>query len=236
MRIVFVGTTSSIHFLIKQKEHFLINHLPPCPSKPVKASFVFGTQFKIFWMKYPGLWLSHWLHSEKYERHRQNSPSAISGSIWMLWRDENTFCTQRKYKLWLIQQFVVTVAGFWRITAGCKLWTLFCVSCGTWFYLNKNSVSVWRSWHRTAFAVCQWIFSKIQLRWRGGDKLMFNLLFYPHSLPFIASFVHFLFSLFYFLFSILFYFYFLSLSSYTHTAIPNIGVSTTFTHLNDQKW
>ncbi len=29
----------------------VINHLPPCRSKPVKASFVFRTQFKIFWMK-----------------------------------------------------------------------------------------------------------------------------------------------------------------------------------------
>ncbi len=34
-----------------QKENFVINHLTPCRSKPVKASFVFGTQFKIFWMK-----------------------------------------------------------------------------------------------------------------------------------------------------------------------------------------
>ncbi len=28
-----------------------LNHLPSCRSKPVKASFIFGTQFKIFWMK-----------------------------------------------------------------------------------------------------------------------------------------------------------------------------------------
>uniref|UniRef100_A0A8C2GK37 Protein NDRG2 n=1 Tax=Cyprinus carpio TaxID=7962 RepID=A0A8C2GK37_CYPCA len=32
-------------------ENFVINHLPPCRSKPVKAQFIFGTQFKIFWMK-----------------------------------------------------------------------------------------------------------------------------------------------------------------------------------------
>ncbi len=32
----------------------------------------------------------------KDERHRQNSPSAISGSIWMLWSDENIFSTQGK--------------------------------------------------------------------------------------------------------------------------------------------
>ncbi len=34
-----------------QNEHFVINHLmgiPPCLSKPVKALFIFGTQFKIF--------------------------------------------------------------------------------------------------------------------------------------------------------------------------------------------
>ncbi len=34
-----------------QNENFVINHLPSCRSKPVKALFVFGTQFKIFWMK-----------------------------------------------------------------------------------------------------------------------------------------------------------------------------------------
>ncbi len=34
-----------------QNENYVINHLPPCRSKPVKALFVFGTQFKIFWMK-----------------------------------------------------------------------------------------------------------------------------------------------------------------------------------------
>ncbi len=34
-----------------QNDNVVINHLPPCRSKPVKALFVFGTQFKIFWMK-----------------------------------------------------------------------------------------------------------------------------------------------------------------------------------------
>ncbi len=50
-----------------------------------------------------GLWLSHWLPSdshcqgtEKYEKHCQNSPSAISGSIWILGCGEKNFCTQRK--------------------------------------------------------------------------------------------------------------------------------------------
>ncbi len=32
---------------------------------------------------------------EKYEKHRQGSPSAGSGSIWILWSDENIFWTQR---------------------------------------------------------------------------------------------------------------------------------------------
>ncbi len=34
-----------------QNDYFVIFHLPPCCSKPVKALFVFGTQFRIFWMK-----------------------------------------------------------------------------------------------------------------------------------------------------------------------------------------
>ncbi len=34
--------------LLHQNENFVINHLPSCRSKPVKALFVFGTQFKIF--------------------------------------------------------------------------------------------------------------------------------------------------------------------------------------------
>ncbi len=34
-----------------QRFLYTVHHLPPCRSKPVKASFVFGTQFKIFWMK-----------------------------------------------------------------------------------------------------------------------------------------------------------------------------------------
>ncbi len=49
------------------------------------------------------LWLSHWLLSklhcqgpEKYEKYRQDTPSAISGSIVTLWSDENTFCMEKK--------------------------------------------------------------------------------------------------------------------------------------------
>ncbi len=34
-------------------------------------------------------------------------------------------------------------------------------------------LSVWRSWHRTAYSVCvQWILSKMALRWCGGDALL----------------------------------------------------------------
>ncbi len=41
------------------------------------------------------------------------------------------------------------------------------------FDLNKNSVSLWRDWHRTAYAICvQWIFSKMALRWRRWDELL----------------------------------------------------------------
>ncbi len=36
--------------------NFVINHLPLCRSKHVKASFVFVTQFKIFWMKTLDAW------------------------------------------------------------------------------------------------------------------------------------------------------------------------------------
>ncbi len=37
--------------------------------------------------------------------------------------------------------------------------------------INVENVSVWRSWHRTAYAVCvQRILSKMALRWCGGDK------------------------------------------------------------------
>ncbi len=41
-----------------------------------------------FGWKPGGLWLSPWLPS-KYKKHCQNSPSAISGSIWIFWSDEN---------------------------------------------------------------------------------------------------------------------------------------------------
>ncbi len=48
-----VGPTQKyiLGFTPPQNENFVINHLPPCRSKTIKALFVFGTQFKIFWMK-----------------------------------------------------------------------------------------------------------------------------------------------------------------------------------------
>ncbi len=60
-------------------------------------------KLRYFRWKPGGLWLSHWLISnshcqgtEKYEKHHQDSPSAISGSIGTLWCEENTFCMQIK--------------------------------------------------------------------------------------------------------------------------------------------
>ncbi len=70
-------------------------HLPTCRSEPIKALFAFETQFKIFWIKNVKL---HCQGPEKYEKHRQNTPSAISGLIWLLWSDKNTFCTEIKQK------------------------------------------------------------------------------------------------------------------------------------------
>ncbi len=35
---------------------------------------------------------------EMYEKHRQDTPSAISGSIITLWSDEKTFCMEIKQK------------------------------------------------------------------------------------------------------------------------------------------
>ncbi len=34
-----------------QNENLVIFHLPPCCSEPIKALFVFRTQFKIFWIR-----------------------------------------------------------------------------------------------------------------------------------------------------------------------------------------
>ncbi len=77
----------------------------------------------LFGWKLGGLWLSHWLPSkyngqgpEKYEKHRQNSLSAIHGL---------------KQKQWLysgIRLLCFSVALFWRIFTGRKQRTPLCVS------------------------------------------------------------------------------------------------------------
>ncbi len=43
--------TNNVKGYSTPNEHFVINHLPPCRSKPIKALFIFRTQFKIFWIK-----------------------------------------------------------------------------------------------------------------------------------------------------------------------------------------
>ncbi len=102
-----------------QNYHFVINHLPPCRSKPIKAWFVSGNYKKHFGWKLGGMWLSHWLPSkwhcgpEKYENLRQNTPSAISGSIIMLWSEENTFCTEIKNVFDFIQQLSRSFITLW---------------------------------------------------------------------------------------------------------------------------
>ncbi len=38
--------------IVKGLHYFAINHLLPCRSKPVKASFIFGTQSKIYFFAF----------------------------------------------------------------------------------------------------------------------------------------------------------------------------------------
>ncbi len=53
------------------------------------------------------------------------------------------------------------IVPFWRVSTERKQHMLFCFSCATQirflhclcFDLNENNVSVWRSWHRTAYVV-----------------------------------------------------------------------------------
>ncbi len=46
------------------------------------------------------------------------------------------------------------------------------------FHLNENSVSMWCSWQRRPYAVCvQRIFSKMELRWHGGENCWIKSLF-----------------------------------------------------------
>ncbi len=73
--------------------------------------------------------------------------------------DDLLFPVQFWTGLWSVAR--ASVAPFWRISAWHKLRTWFCVSCITrirclrhlCFDLNEN-LSVWCSWHRTAYAVC----------------------------------------------------------------------------------
>ncbi len=67
----------------------------------IRKSFVRLSEYNLRYFRWKpgGLWLSYWLPSklhcqgpEKYEKHRQDTPSAISGSIVTLWSDKNTFC------------------------------------------------------------------------------------------------------------------------------------------------
>ncbi len=128
-------------------------------------SFVFGTLFQIFLIKTGKLvlWMSHWLPSklhyrgsENNEKHCQGSPSAISGSIWILWSDENTFWTQRKKKNFFFNNWVsslsllVTVAPFWRLCTQHKQRTLFCIRLNArmrYFHSNQ-SVNTCRTYRR----------------------------------------------------------------------------------------
>ncbi len=73
------------------------------------------------------------LRHRKYKKHGQNSPSAIiSGSTVTLRIYDNTY-------------------AIWRVSAGRKLHTLFCVSRATRTHrTNVEDVSVRCGWHRTA--------------------------------------------------------------------------------------
>ncbi len=58
------------------------------------------------------------------------------------------------------------------------------------FDLNKNSISLWCSWHRTVYTVCvQRIFSKMALRWHTGDELLNSLFFFFAYKKYSRSFI-----------------------------------------------
>ncbi len=105
-------SSSQVKGLLHPKILFTYPHVVPTPWKLCSSS---GTQFKIFLIKTRRLvtvplTAKQLTHLEKYERHRQNSPSATSGSIWMLWSDENTFCIQNQTDKsnWSISQVQLT--------------------------------------------------------------------------------------------------------------------------------
>ncbi len=105
----------------------VINYSPSCCSKPVRPSFVFGTQIKIFLMKSESFLTLHRQQGsnhvqgpDRYQNHRQNSPCDISGSTVILWSYSNTFCCAKKKKKKRLYSTIlllhVTVAPFWKVS------------------------------------------------------------------------------------------------------------------------
>ncbi len=84
---------------------------------PYKLSSSSEHNLRYFGWEPGGLWLSHWLPSnlhcngpEKYEKHRQDTPSVISGLTVTLWSVKNTFCTEIKPG-WYRRVYAVCVQG-----------------------------------------------------------------------------------------------------------------------------
>ncbi len=107
---------------------------------------------------------------------------------------EYFLCAKKKKRLYsTIRLLRVTLVPLWRVSTERKQPMLFCVSCVTWICCfrseqsanNAENVSVWRSWHRIAYAVyVQWILSKMAPGWCGGDKLLNKVvifIFYVHK-------------------------------------------------------
>ncbi len=155
-----------------QNEHFVIIHLPACRSNSIKASFVFGTQTT---SKY------HCRGSEKYEKHRQGSQSAISGSIWILWSDENIFYATKIKIMTFFQQFVSSLSLLVSIApvmdyqsnarSVCSSGSVSVQGCIFYVYLrfdlNENSLFLHWGGCRRAYSACVWwVISK----WRYADE------------------------------------------------------------------
>ncbi len=81
----------------------------------------------------------HNLRKENYEKHRQNTPSAISGSIKILRSDENIFVQTENKNNYFFPQFLSYL-----LSPFCerKLRTLFCVSRNTRMCYFRSSQSV----------------------------------------------------------------------------------------------
>ncbi len=70
--------------------------------KPIRPSFIFGTQIKIFLMKSESFLTLHRQQGnyhvqgpERYQEHRQNSPCDISGSTVILKQREYFLCAKK---------------------------------------------------------------------------------------------------------------------------------------------